>query len=79
MHKLTAIDHEAEWTNLRYTIKDQKQIERIHFWLRDPLTSAITGWPDIEVTAPTPGVGKENEVRIRIYELAKKTTIEAIS
>jgi hypothetical protein len=69
-HDLTAIETEAEWTDLRYKLKDQKQMERIHFWLRDALTSVITGWPDIEISAPVPYAGKEDEIRIRIYELA---------
>ena len=60
---------EKEWTDFRSTIKDQKQMERINIWLQDELKSAIKGWSNIEISTPTPLKGKEDELRIRVYEL----------
>ena len=66
-HELDAIDVEREWVDFRVEVPDGRQMERINTWLQDDIKAHIHGWSDIQIDAPTPVAGKENELRIRIY------------
>lgn len=61
------INLEKEWTDFRFTIDDPEQMKRLNTWLKDDLTAAILGWPDIEVSAPNPYPKKAHELRVRVY------------
>lgn len=63
------INVEKEWVDFHFDIGDEKQMERLNTWLQNDLKSVIKGWSDIQISAPNPMVGKENELRVRIYEL----------
>ena len=62
---------EKEWTDFCVILKDQSeakaQMKRIDTWLQDDLKQAIKDWSNIQISAPRPIPGKENELRVRIY------------
>ena len=66
-HKITEVDIEREWVDYRVKVPDGRQMERINTWLQEDIKAHIHGWSDIQIDAPTPVAGKENELRIRIY------------
>ena len=66
-HKITEVNIEREWVDYRVKVPDGRQMERINTWLQDDIKAHIHGWSDIQIDAPTPVAGKENELRIRIY------------
>jgi hypothetical protein len=68
-HDMHSVWLEKEWTDFRVILEDLRQMERINTWLQEDLKSAIKGWSDIQVSAPNPLEGKEDELRIRIYAL----------
>lgn len=64
----TEIRIEKEWTDFRFTLKDTSQMERITTWLKDDIKRHLLGFSNVEIAAPIPVSGLENELRIRIYE-----------
>jgi Rps23 Pro-64 3,4-dihydroxylase Tpa1-like proline 4-hydroxylase len=68
-HSMHSVWSEREWTDFRITINDPQQMERIDTWLREDIKQVLQEYNDIEISAPNPLEGREDELRIRIYAL----------
>lgn len=65
-HNVHSLNVERDWIDCYITISDPAQMKRINTWLSIDLVAAIKGWSNIQIDAPVPIAGKEDQLRVRV-------------